>query len=168
MESTILIRNARAIVTCDGQDRVYYDSDMLIQGPKIVKIGKNLTDPHDQEIDATDKFVYPGLINTHHHFFQTFVRNLKTIDYPNMTVPQWLDKIYRIFQMVDDQVIYYSSLTAMADLLKHGCTCAFDHQYCYTNKTGKTPVDRQMEAAGLLGIRYHAGRGTNTCLLYTS
>ena len=53
MESTILIRNARAIVTCDGQDRVYYDSDMLIQGPKIVKIGKNLTDPHDQEIDAT-------------------------------------------------------------------------------------------------------------------
>lgn len=101
MESTILIRNARAIVTCDGQDRVYYDSDMLIQGPKIVKIGKELTDPHDQEIDATDKFVYPGLINTHHHFFQTFVRNLKTIDYPNMTVPQWLDKIYRIFQMVE-------------------------------------------------------------------
>ena len=137
MESTILIRNARAIVTCDGQDRVYYDSDMLIQGPKIVKIGKNLTDPHDQEIDATDKFVYPGLINTHHHFFQTFVRNLKTIDYPNMTVPQWLDKIYRIFQMVDDQVIYYSSLTAMTDLLKHGCTCAFDHQYCFTKATAR-------------------------------
>lgn len=162
MESTTLIRNARAIVTCDGQDRVYYDADMLIQGPKIVKIGKNLTDPHDQEIDATDKFVYPGLINTHHHFFQTFVRNLKTIDYPNMTVPQWLDKIYRIFQVVDDQVIYYSSLTAMADLLKHGCTCAFDHQYCYTKATGKAPVDRQMEAAAQLGIRYHAGRGVNT------
>lgn len=162
MESTILIRNARAIVTCDGQDRVYYDSDMLIQGPKIVKIGKNLTDPHDQEIDATDKFVYPGLINTHHHFFQTFVRNLKTIDYPNMTVPQWLDKIYRIFQVIDDQVIYYSSLTAMADLLKHGCTCAFDHQYCFTKATGKAPVDRQMEAASQLGIRYHAGRGVNT------
>lgn len=162
MESTILIRNARAIVTCDGQDRVYYDSDMLIQGPKIIKIGKNLTDPHDQEIDATDKFVYPGLINTHHHFFQTFVRNLKTIDYPNMTVPQWLDKIYRIFQMVDDQVIYYSSLTAMADLLKHGCTCAFDHQYCFTKATSKAPVDRQMEAASQLGIRYHAGRGVNT------
>ena len=162
MESTILIRNARAIVTCDGQDRVYYDSDMLIQGPKIVKIGKNLTDPHDQEIDATDKFVYPGLINTHHHFFQTFVRNLKTIDYPNMTVPQWLDKIYRIFQMVDDQVIYYSSLTAMADLLKHGCTCAFDHQYCFTKATGKAPVDRQMEAARLMGFRFVAARGTNT------
>ena len=78
-------------------------------------------------------------------------------------VMDWIDKIYRIFQIIDSDVIYYSSLTALGDLIKHGCTCAFDHQYCYTNKTGKTPVDRQMEAAGLLGIRYHAGRGTNTC-----
>lgn len=157
-----MIRNAKAIVSCDRQDTVYHDSDMLIQGPKILKIGTHLQDSFDEAIDATEKFVYPGLINTHHHFFQTFVRNLKTIDYPNMTVPQWLDKIYRIFQLVDDEVIFYSSLTAMADLVKHGCTCAFDHQYCYTKATGKRPVDRQMEAASLLGIRYHAGRGTNT------
>ena len=162
MMKTTLIRNARAIVTCDAQDRVYQNADLLIQGPKITKIGQNLTDPCDEVIDASEMFVYPGLINTHHHFFQTFVRNLKTIDYPNMTVPEWLDKIYRIFQLVDGDVIFYSSLTAMADLLKHGCTCAFDHQYCYTKATGKTPVDRQMEAAKLLGIRYHAGRGTNT------
>ena len=157
-----MIRNAKAIVTCDRLDTVYQNSDMLIQGPKILKIGPCLPDAADQTLDATGHFVYPGLINTHHHFFQTFVRNLKTIDYPNMTVPEWLDKIYRIFQLVDDEVIFYSSLTAMADLLKHGCTCAFDHQYCYTNVTGKRPVDRQMEAARMLGIRYHAGRGTNT------
>lgn len=162
MNKRILIQNAKAIVTCDSQDHVFQNADMLIEGPRIVKIGQHLTDPHDEVIDATDKFIYPGLINTHHHFFQTFVRNLRTIDYPNMTVPQWLDKAYRVFQMIDDEVIYYSSLTAMADLLKHGCTCAFDHQYCYTKTTGKTPVDRQMEAASLLGIRYHAGRGVNT------
>ncbi len=162
MEKRILIKNAKAIVTCDAHDHVYFDTDILIEGPKILKIGKNITDTYDEKIDATDKFVYPGLINTHHHFFQTFVRNLKTIDYPNMTVPEWLDKAYRIFQKVDDEVIFYSSLTAMADLVKHGCTTAFDHQYCYTNVTGKTPVDRQMEAAKMLGIRYHAGRGTNT------
>lgn len=162
MEKKILIRNAKAIVTCDSEDRVYFDADMLIEGPKIVKIGQNLADPYDEVIDAADKFVYPGLINTHHHFFQTFIRNLKTIDYPNMTVPEWLDKAYRVFQKVDGDVIFYSSLTAMADLVKHGCTCAFDHQYCFTKATGKTPIDRQMEAAKLLGIRYHAGRGTNT------
>ncbi len=157
-----MIRNARAIVTCDGDDHVFRGADLLVQGPRILKIGINLTDECDETIDATDRFVYPGLINTHHHFFQTFIRNLKTIDFPNMTVPEWLDKIYRIFQRVDDEVIFYSSLTAMADLIKHGCTCAFDHQYCYTTATGKRPVDRQMEAARMLGMRYHAGRGTNT------
>lgn len=160
--SKILIKNAKAIVTCNAKDEVFYDSDLLIDGVKISAIGKNLSAEDAEVIDGTGKFVYPGMINTHHHFFQTFVRNLITIDYPHLTVMDWIDKIYRIFQKIDDQVIYYSSLTAMADLLKHGCTTAFDHQYCYTTATGKRPVDRQMEAAAQLGIRYHAGRGGNT------
>lgn len=162
MDRKLLIKNARAIVTCDENDHVYWDSDILIEGPRIVTIGKDLEAEDAKIIRADGKFVYPGLINTHHHFFQTFVRNLTTIDYPNMMVMDWINKIYRIFQIIDSDVIYYSTLTAFADLIKHGCTCAFDHQYCYTKKTGKSPVDRQMEAAGLLGIRYHAGRGTNT------
>lgn len=162
MEKKIIIKNARAIVTCNPGDQVFYDSDLLIEGPQIRQIGKDLPAEGAQVIDGRDKFVYPGLINTHHHFFQTFVRNLMTIDYPNMLVVEWLDKIYRIFQKIDAEVIYYSSLTAMGDLLKHGCTCAFDHQYCYTRASGKELVDRQMEAAARLGIRYHAGRGTNT------
>lgn len=162
MEDRILIKNAKAIVTCDGIDQVYYDSDILIEGPQIKAIGKDLQAPGARVIAADGKFIYPGLINTHHHFFQTFVRNMISIDYPNLLVVEWLDKIYRIFQKIDEEVIYYSSLTAMADLIKHGCTCAFDHQYCYTKESGKHLVDRQMEAAALLGIRYHAGRGTNT------
>ncbi len=162
MASKFLIKNARAIVTCDQSDHVYKDTDILIEGPKIVAIGKGLSSEGAQVIDGTGKFVYPGLINTHHHFFQTFVRNLITIDYPNLTVMDWIHKIYQIFQCIDNDVIYYSTLTAFTDLIKHGCTTAFDHQYCYTKKTGKEPVDRQMEAAKLLGIRYHAGRGSNT------
>jgi len=162
MEKKYLIKNAAAIVTCDAGDQVFYDTDLLIYGPAIAAIGKSLPGEGAEVIDGRDKFVYPGLINTHHHFFQTFVRNMMSIDYPNMLVVEWLDKIYRIFQKIDDEVIYYSSLTAMADLIKHGCTCAFDHQYCYTRATGNRPVDRQMEAAKQLGIRYHAGRGTNT------
>ncbi|ADY12285.1 amidohydrolase family protein [Sphaerochaeta globosa] len=157
-----LIRNARAIVSCDALDTVYYDSDMLIDGYQIKQIGKNLPSEGCEVLDGSSYFLYPGLVNTHHHFFQTFVRNLVTIDYPNLLVVDWLDLIYPIFAQVDSEVIYYSSLTAMADLLKHGCTTAFDHQYCYTKKTGKSAVDRQMEAASLLGIRYHAGRGCNT------
>lgn len=162
MNSKVLIKNARAIVTCDSTDQVFYDCDMLIEGPRIKEIGKNLSAEGAEIINGKGKFIYPGLINTHHHFFQTFVRNMISIDYPNMLVVDWLDKIYPVFEKINSDVIYYSSLTAMADLIKHGCTTAFDHQYCYTKVSGKELVDRQMEAAAQLGIRYHAGRGTNT------
>ena len=162
MKKNVLLKNAKAIVSCDAADTVYRDCDMLIHDGMIRKIEANLQDETAETIDVSGKFVYPSLINTHHHFFQTFVRNTVAIDYPNMTVVEWLDKIYRVFQAIDPDVIYYSTLTALSDLIKHGCTCAFDHQYCYTRKTGKEPVDRQMAAAEALGIRYHAGRGTNT------
>ena len=162
MEKKTLIRNAQAIVACDASDTVFHDADLLIQGPAVLAIGKNL-DPSGAEIlDASGKFVYPGLVNTHHHFFQTFVRNLMTVDYPNLSVMDWIGKIYEIFKLIDSDSIYYSSLVAMADLVKHGCTCAFDHQYCFPRHAGRELVDRQMEAAALLGIRYHAGRGANT------
>lgn len=162
MENQILIRNARAVVTCDDRDQVLYDVDILIQGPAILEIGQGLSAPGARIIDGRGKIVYPGLINTHHHFFQTFVRNQASIDYPNLLVVDWLKRIYPIFSRITEDVIYYSSLTAMGDLLKHGCTTAFDHQYCYTKASGKKLVDRQMQAAGELGIRYHAGRGANT------
>ena len=120
MEKKILIKNAKAVISCDSADQVYKNADILIQGPKITAIGQNLDEPCDEIIHADGKFVYPGLVNTHHHFFQTFVRNLITVDYPNMTVPEWLDKIYRIFCKIDADVIYYASLTAFDDLIKHG------------------------------------------------
>jgi hydroxyatrazine ethylaminohydrolase len=166
MKPVTFIRNARAVVTCDSADRTLFNADILIRDGKISRIGQNLEIPRGEGelaiIDGSGKFIYPGLVNTHHHFFQTFVRNLIAIDFPGLSLLAWLDRIYRIFKEIDSEVIYYSSLVAMADLLKHGCTTAFDHQYCYTRKTGKQAVDRQMEAARLLGIRYHAGRGCNT------
>jgi hydroxydechloroatrazine ethylaminohydrolase len=162
MNKKTLIKNASAIVSCDTNDTVYHNNDILIQGPKIIQIGKDIDESADETIDASGKFIYPGLVNTHHHFFQTFVRNLVTVDYPNMSVIEWLNEIYEIFKYIDSDAIYYSSLSAMADLIKHGSTTAFDHQYCYPRHAGKGLVDRQMDAAELLGIRYHAGRGTNT------
>ncbi len=157
-----LVKNAKAIVTCNETDEVLWGCDMLIEDQEIVKMEKGIDGEADLVIDASDSFIYPGLVNTHHHFFQTFVRNTIKVDYCNMTVPEWLGKIYPVFQKIDNEVIYYSSLAAMGDLLKHGCTTAFDHQYLYSVASGKENVDRQMEAAQLLNIRYHAGRGTNT------
>ena len=149
-------------MTCDGEDRVLRDADLAAEGQRISAIGQGLEVEGAEVIDARGKFVYPGLVNTHHHFFQTFVRNLTAVDYPRLSVLSWIHCIYRIFELVDAEVIYYSSLSAMADLLKHGCTCAFDHQYCFPRHAGKKLVDWQMEAAALLGIRFHAGRGANT------
>lgn len=157
-----LIKNAKAIVTCNPNDEVLWDSDIYIEDKVIKDIGQNLKYEADEMIDARDKFVYPGLVNTHHHFFQTFVRNLKTVDYPNMKVVDWLREIYKIFRRIDGDVVYYSSLTAMGDLIKHGCTTAFDHHYCFTKASGSKTVDLQMDAAELMGMRFHAGRGTNT------
>jgi len=162
METRLLIKSARAIVTCDPAGTVHHNCDLLIDGPAVVAIGNNLEAPGARILDARGKFVYPGLVNTHHHFFQTFVRNLKTVDYPNLSVIDWIGKIYEIFQLIDSDSIYYSSLVAMADLVKHGCTTAFDHQYCFPRHTDGRLVDRQMEAASQIGLRYHAGRGANT------
>ncbi len=160
--NSVLIKNTKAIVTCNETEDLYLDTDILIKDGLIIEIDKNINQDGIEVIDGKGKFVYPGLINTHHHFFQTFVRNLLKVDYVNSSVLDWLKEVYSIFKIIDEDVIYYSSLTAMADLVKHGCTTAFDHQYCYTKNSGKFLVDRQMEAASKLGIRFHAGRGGST------
>ena len=162
MSEKILIRNADAIVTCDDADRVLCHSDILLSGGRIEAVGRDLSAGGAQVIDAAGKYVYPGLVNTHHHFFQAFVRNLMTIDRPGLTLMQWLDDIYKVFVRINGDVIFYASAACMADLIKHGCTCSVDHQYCYTPATGITAVDRQMEAANMMGFRFVAARGTNT------
>ncbi|MGO4988285.1 amidohydrolase [Gallicola sp. Sow4_E12] len=166
MSYKTLIRNADIIVTCDNDDNLYYDSDILIENEKITKINfkadEAVKEDVDKIIEGKGKLIFPGLVNTHHHFFQTFARSLEQIDYTGMTVIEWLDKIYPIFEKIDDEVIYYSTMTALTDLIKHGCTTAYDLQYCYTKNSSKELVDLQMDAAKELGIRYHAGRGTNT------
>ena len=87
----ILFKNALAIVTCDKKDHVFWNHDMLIEDKAIKEIAPSISCSDAKIIDASGKYIYPGLINTHHHFFQTFVRNLKTIDSPNLEVIEWLD-----------------------------------------------------------------------------
>ncbi|MCO6188378.1 amidohydrolase [Rhizobium sp. L1K21] len=162
-----LFKNCAAIIVDDGTGQtVHRDADILTDGPAIKAIGQNLSaapQPEGTTVrDATGWFVYPGLVNTHHHFFQTFVRNRADLDWTKLSVIEWLDRIYPIFSRLTEDCFYHSSLTAMAELIKHGCTTAFDHQYCYPRHAGKRIVDRQFEAAEKLGIRFHAGRGGNS------
>jgi len=158
--SGYLFRNCAAIITGSG---VIRDADLLTDGPAIRAIGPALMAPEGTEIiDATGWFLYPGLVNTHHHFFQCFVRNRVGLDWTKLSVIEWLDRIYPVFARLTEDCFYHASVTALAELAKHGCTTAFDHQYCFPRKAGKRIIDRQFEAADKIGLRFHAGRGTNT------
>lgn len=162
-----LFKNCAAVVVDDGLGpSVLRNVDILTDGPAIHTIGADIHVDHQANDtilkDASGWFVYPGLVNTHHHFFQTFVRNRAELDWTKLSVIEWLDRIYPIFSRLTEDCFYHSSVTAMAELIKHGCTTAFDHQYCFPRHAGKRLIDRQFEAAELLGMRFHAGRGGNT------
>ncbi|NIY99261.1 amidohydrolase [Salipiger sp. HF18] len=157
--SGYLLKGCAAVVTGNG---VLRDVDLLTEGPAIKAIGPSLEAKGAEVIDAAGWFVYPGLVNTHHHFFQCFVRNRVDLDWTRLSVIEWLDRIYPIFAELTEDCFYHASVTALAELAKHGCTTAFDHQYCFPRKAGKGIVDRQFEAAEKIGLRFHAGRGTNT------
>ncbi|CAN7167480.1 amidohydrolase [Rhizobium sp. LjRoot254] len=162
-----LLKNCAAVIVDEGKGlSVRRNVDVLTSGPAISAIGEGL---HRGELpagttvqDADGWFVYPGLVNTHHHFFQCFVRNRAELDWTKLSVIEWLDRIYPIFSALNEDCFYHSSVTAMAELIKHGCTTAFDHQYNFPRHAGKRLIDRQFEAAELLGMRFHAGRGGNT------
>ena len=124
----LLMKNASHIVTCDPSDTVYTDSNLLMEDGVITYIG-----PEEQQaeevIDAAGCIVYPGLINTHHHLYQTFSRNLPQVQ--NLELFDWLKALYEIWKNLDSQVIYHSSVTGMGELMKNGCTTCFDHHYVF-------------------------------------
>ncbi len=159
---TILLKNILALVTCDDRDSVLHGVDMLVEDRRIAQIGHDLVVTGScTSIDASSWYIYPGLINTHHHFFQALVRNRAALAWP-MDVLDWITRIYPTFSRLPAEAFYYSALISMADLVKHGCTTAFDHQYCFPAGVTKELVDLQFEAARRLGMRLHAGRGANT------
>ncbi len=154
---TLLIKNASAIVTVDSRDRVLYNSSIYIEDNEIKYIGPDQM-PADETIDAKGCFVYPGLINTHHHLYQTFTRNLPAVQ--KMELFEWLVTLYEIWRGLTCDSIYYSSLTGMGELLRYGCTTVMDHHYIFPKVGSEEFIDRQFAAADALGVRFHATRGS--------
>ena len=158
----LLIRNADAIVSCDSQDHVYENCSLLIENGVIAGIGP---EPQEAEevIDASGCIVYPGLVNTHHHLYQTFSRNLPAVQ--NLELFDWLKALYEIWKNLDREVIYHSALTGLGELLKSGCTTCFDHHYVFPQGRSEGLLEAQFAAAEELGIRASvkvaAGAGDN-------
>ena len=157
MKGTLLVKNVKHLVTCDGDDRLLEGVDVFIRDGVIAGIGQEAGTAEDV-IDASNMVMYPGLINTHHHLYQTFSRNLPQVQ--NMELFPWLKTLYEIWKHVDEDVVCYSALTGMGELLKTGCTTCLDHHYVFPGSAGDGLLDAQFGAADALGIRFHATRGS--------
>ncbi len=151
---SILIKNAKAIVL---KDTVVYNQNILIVDNYISYIGTNEMEA-DKVIDASNMYVYPGLVNTHHHLYQTFTRNIPAVQ--NLELFPWLRYLYEIWKNLENETIYYSSLTGMMELVKYGCTTVFDHHYVFRSDKECEFIDEQFRASKDLGVRFHASRGS--------
>ena len=154
--ASLLLKNARYIVSCDDNDTLYERSNLLMEDGVITAIGHDFRQA-DSVIDCSNMVVYPGLINTHHHLYQMFSRNLPEVQ--KMELFPWLVTLYEIWKNLDQDVINYSSLTGMGELLKTGCTTCFDHHYVFPAHAGDL-IATQFRAAATIGMRFHASRGS--------
>jgi len=102
--------------------------------------------------------VLPGLVNTHHHFYQTLTRNLPAVQ--NAKLFDWLLYLYEIWKHLDPEAVYWSSMLAMAELAKTGCSLTTDHHYLYPNGFAEDIPALQFKAAADLGLRFAPTRGS--------
>jgi len=154
---SLLLKNLSALVTCDDDTPLLRHVDLYCEDGVIRRIAPGLSLPADQVIEGAHLWCYPGLINTHHHLYQVFSRNLPQVQ--NMELFDWLTTLYGIWKGLDAEVVRLSSLVGMGELLKHGCTTCFDHHYVFPRGAGDL-MGVQFAAAEQLGIRMHASRGS--------
>ena len=156
MAKTLLIRHARLLVTHDAQRREIADGAVFIRGPAIEAVGRSaeLPDTADEIIDAHDQIVLPGLVNTHHHMFQTLTRAVPAAQ--DNELFGWLQTLYPIWERLTPEMLHVSTQLAMAELLLSGCTTSSDHLYLFPNGCR---LDDTLHAAAEVGLRFHAARG---------
>src|SRR3990167_4097916 len=159
--TTLLIKDADCIATMDDQGQEWRHASILIKGHEIVAVGPTSTLPPDllaqatHTIDARGHVVIPGLVNTHHHMFQSLTRAVPAAQ--NAELFGWLRTLYPIWSGLTPEMVHVSTQTAMAELLISGCTTSSDHLYLYPNGVR---LDDSIEAAREIGMRFHASRGS--------
>ncbi len=153
----LLLRNVRCVVSCDENDTLYERVDIFCEDGVIKEIGKDLDVAAEKVINCSNMLCYPGLINTHHHMYQFFSRNLPKTQ--NMELFDWLTYLYDIWKNMDREVVSFSTKCALAELAKSGCTTSVDHHYVFLDSSSEF-LDAQFEAADLLKMRLYATRGS--------
>lgn len=133
--------------------------DILVDGKRIKQIGQGLAVPAGcPTLDASRHVVMPGLVNTHHHFYQTLTRNIPAVQ--DAKLFKWLVYLYEVWKHVDEEAVYWSSMLALAELAKTGCTLTTDHHYLYPQSFKEDLPGLQFKAAAQIGLRFAPTRGS--------
>ncbi len=153
--TTLLIRNADVLVTMDDARAEIAGADVFARDGVIVEIGAGLDHAADRVIDARGCVVTPGLVNTHHHLFQTLTRAVPAGQ--DALLFGWLKTLYPIWSRMGPEEIFVSAQLGLAELALSGCTMSSDHLYLFPNGAR---LDDSIEAARTIGLRFHATRGS--------
>lgn len=155
--TTLLVRNAKILVTMDDHRREIADGGLFIRDGFIEQVGQTLDLPThaDDILDLSNHILLPGLINTHHHFYQTLTRVIPMAQDVNLF--NWLKTLYPIWARMTPDHIWISTKTALSELALSGCTTASDHLYLFPNGS---KLDDEIHAAHEVGLRLHASRGS--------
>lgn len=154
---SLLVKHATLVVVMDDADNRWADGGIYIVDNVIKQLGptNQLPETADEVIDASDMLILPGMINTHHHFYQTLTRNLPAAQ--NAGLFAWLVAHYPIWARLTPEAVYVSTKVAIAELMLSGCTTSSDHMYLWPNGAR---IDDQIQAAVEMGFRFHAARGS--------
>ena len=155
--SSLLIKNIDILVTMDEQRRELSAAAIYIKDGFIHAIGdlSELPNTADEVLDLSGHIVFPGFVNTHHHFYQTLTRAVPKAQDVNLF--NWLVTLYPIWARLTPGDIRLSTQTALVELALSGCTTASDHLYLFPNGSR---LDDEILAAGEVGLRLHASRGS--------
>jgi 8-oxoguanine deaminase len=155
-ERTLLVKHAHVLVTMDADRREIPDGGLFVRGGRIEAVDstERLPATADEVVDASGHALLPGLVNTHHHMYQTLTRAVPAAQ--NSDLFGWLRTLYPMWARLTPDMAVVSAQIAMTELLRSGCTTSSDHLYLYPNGVR---LDDTIEAASSLGIRFHAMRG---------
>jgi 8-oxoguanine deaminase len=155
--TTLLVRNISMLVTMDEGRREIDRGGLFVRDGFIEQLGttEDLPEEADEILDLSGHIVLPGMINTHHHFYQTLTRAVPAAQNANLF--NWLKTLYPIWARMTPEDITISTQTALAELVLSGCTTASDHLYLFPNGSR---LDDEIHAALEVGVRLQASRGS--------
>ncbi len=152
-ETEVLIRGAAAVVTMNDARREIAGGDVLIRGGVIAAVGQGLA-TRGAVVEAAGCVVTPGLVNTHHHLYQTLTRAVPGGQ--DALLFGWLKTLYPIWARFGPEEMFVSAQVGLAELALSGCSLTSDHLYLYPNGAR---LEDTIAAAAEVGLRFHPTRG---------